>query len=88
MLQAIVSLLSGIAGGNIAGAVLKKFSLGIVWNSILGLLGGGLGGELRCMISGGGTLQTGSILGCILSSALGGGVLMSIVGLLKTRMAK
>ncbi len=87
MLQVIVSLLSGIAGGNIAGAILKKYSLGAIWNSILGLLGGGIGGEMLSMVSGG-TLETGSILGSILSSAVGGGVLLFIVGFLKTTMAK
>ena len=38
----IVQLISGAAGGNIAGALLKKLSLGPVGNSIAGIVGGGL----------------------------------------------
>ena len=42
----IIQLISGAAGGNAAGAMLKQFSLGPVGNSILGLIGGGVGGQL------------------------------------------
>lgn len=44
MLPLIISLVTGAVGGNAAGAVLKKFSLGTTGNSIAGILGGGLGG--------------------------------------------
>ena len=39
----IVSLISGAAGGNVAGALLKDKSLGTVGNSLAGILGGGAG---------------------------------------------
>mgnify|MGYP000623831868 CR=1 FL=1 len=39
----IIQLLSGAAGGNIVGSVLKNISLGTVGNSIAGILGGVLG---------------------------------------------
>ena len=42
----VLQLISGAAGGNVAGALLKKSSLGPVGSSIAGLLGGGLGGQL------------------------------------------
>ena len=42
----IISLISGIIGGNIAGSALKEQSLGTLGNSIAGLVGGGLGGQL------------------------------------------
>jgi uncharacterized membrane protein YeaQ/YmgE (transglycosylase-associated protein family) len=86
MQQIIISLISGLVGGNAAGAILKKFNLGPVWNSILGLLGGGLGGQLLNLISGT-KADGGSIIANILSSAAGGGVLMSIVGLIKGQTA-
>lgn len=39
----IISLISGLAGGNIAGALSEK-NLGALANSISGLIGGGIGG--------------------------------------------
>jgi len=42
----IISLLSGIIGGNMAGSAMKEQSLGTLGNSIAGLVGGGLGGQL------------------------------------------
>jgi hypothetical protein len=40
----IVSLISGVIGGNLAGAGLGDKSLGTVGNSVTGLFGGGIGG--------------------------------------------
>ena len=42
----IIQLVSGALGGNVAGGLLKKLSLGTALNSIVGILGGGLGGQL------------------------------------------
>jgi hypothetical protein len=90
----IIQLLSGAAGGNLAGALLKKFSLGTLGNSIAGVLGGGIGGQLLSMLIGGtaGTAASGLDIGSILSSVAGGGVggglLMVVVGLIRQMMAK
>jgi uncharacterized membrane protein YeaQ/YmgE (transglycosylase-associated protein family) len=43
-LPIIISLISGGVGGNIAGALMKKFNLGPIGNSIAGIVGGGIGG--------------------------------------------
>jgi len=85
MMQLIVALISGGVGGNIAGAIMKNFSLGPVGNTIVGLIGGGLGGQLLSMA---GLLQNGGTVADIGGSAVGGGVLMAIVGLIKNQMAK
>lgn len=42
----IISLLSGVAGGNVAGAAMKEKDLGGLGNTIAGLIGGGAGGYL------------------------------------------
>ncbi len=42
----IISLVSGLVGGNIAGAASKDNSLGTLGNSIAGLIGGGVGGYI------------------------------------------
>lgn len=78
-MELIISLLTGAAGGNLAGALLKKFSLGTLWNSVVGILGGGLGAQLLGMLG----LDLSGILGSILGGGVGGGVLMVLVGLIK-----
>jgi hypothetical protein len=40
----LISLVSGAVGGNAAGKVLKNFDMGTLWNSVAGIVGGGLGG--------------------------------------------
>ena len=82
LMPLILQLISGAVGGNIIGALLKKFSLGILGNSIAGLVGGGLGGQLL-----GGMLGSG-MGGDIAAAGAGGGVLMIIIGLIKSMMAK
>lgn len=80
----IISLLSGAVGGNIAGALLKKFSMGTLWNSVVGILGGGLGAELLGMFG----IDLSGILGNVIGSGVGGGALMVIIGLIKSAMKK
>lgn len=46
IINLIISLISGILGGNVAGAALPNKSLGTLGNSLSGLVGGGLGGYL------------------------------------------
>ena len=42
----IVQLVSGAVGGNAAGALFKNISLGTLGNSIAGIVGGGIGGQI------------------------------------------
>jgi uncharacterized membrane protein YeaQ/YmgE (transglycosylase-associated protein family) len=81
----LLSLICGGVGGNLAGALLKQFSLGPIGNTILGLLGGGVGWKMLNVIVGGAGAGIGPD---IIGSALGGGLLMTIVGLIKNAMAK
>jgi hypothetical protein len=91
----LIQLISGAAGGNAAGSMLKQFSLGPVGNSILGLIGGGLGGQLLHMLMSSGApaaaaaggMDIGSILSNVAGGGVGGGILMIIVGLIKSKMA-
>lgn len=43
LLNLAITLLSGVAGGNLAGAGLKEKSLGTAGNSVVGAVGGGAG---------------------------------------------
>ena len=92
-MELLISLISGVVGGNVAGGLMKNLSLGTVWNSVVGILGGGLGGQLLGMlgIAGGGdasSLDIGSILANVAGSGVGGAVLLAIVGAVKKAMAK
>lgn len=87
----IIQLVSGAVGGNIAGSLMKNFSLGTLWNSIAGIVGGGIGGQLLGMLgvaTGSGGMDASSILGSIGGGAVGGGVLMAIIGMIQKAMAK
>ncbi len=87
----IIQLLSGALGGNAVGTLMKKLSLGTVLNSIVGIVGGGLGGQLLGLLGlGSGTdgLDLAGILGSIAGGGVGGGVLMVIIGLIKKALAK
>ncbi len=91
LLPLIIQLISGAVGGNLAGTLMKKFSLGTLWNSVAGIIGGGIGGQLLGLL--GITTTTGgvdlaSIVGSIASGGVGGGVLMAIIGVIKSAMAK
>ncbi|WP_442264793.1 hypothetical protein ACSIGC_10590 [Tenacibaculum sp. ZS6-P6] len=84
MTEIIISLLTGAVGGNIAGALLKKFSMGTLWNSVVGILGGGLGAQILSTLG----LDIGGILGSIAGGTAGGGVLMAIIGVIKNAIKK
>jgi uncharacterized membrane protein YeaQ/YmgE (transglycosylase-associated protein family) len=72
----IVSLIAGSAGGNIVGALLKNRNLGPMLNTVLGLVGGGLGGKVLPML----VPAIGSLVGS--QGLVGTGGLSAIVGAL------
>lgn len=89
----IIQLVGGAIGGNGAGAALKNLSLGTTGNSIVGIIGGLLGGQLLPMLGlGGGEaaggLDIASIVTNLVGGGVGGGVLLAIVGAVKKAMAK
>ncbi len=87
IVELLLSLITGAAGGNIAGALMKKFSLGTLWNSVVGIIGGGLGAQILAvfgLVSGGGDI--GSIISSVGGGAAGGGVLLAVVGMIKKMM--
>ena len=77
----LVSLLLGAGGGNLAGFLLKGKSLGTLWNSVVGILGGGIGAFVLGLLN----VGTGGAewLWTIVSSLIGGGALLWIVSLFK-----
>ncbi len=77
----LVSLFLGAGGGNLAGYLLKGKSLGTLWNSVVGILGGGIGAFVLGLLN----VGTGGAewLWTIVSSLIGGGALLWIVSLFK-----
>ncbi|HYB43466.1 MAG TPA: hypothetical protein VEL75_16925, partial [Candidatus Methylomirabilis sp.] len=69
LVSLLISLISGGVGGNVAGAAMQDKSLGVVGNSIAGIVGGGLGGAILRAVGlfaqSGGNLDLGSIIGNI-----------------------
>ena len=87
-----IQLISGAVGGNAAGALFKNLSLGTLWNSVAGIVGGGIGGQILSQVLhvGGGAsgLDIGSILTQVAGGGIGGGGLLALIGLLKNMTAK
>ncbi|MBP7275084.1 MAG: hypothetical protein KBA51_02655 [Kiritimatiellae bacterium] len=91
LLPLIVQLVSGAVGGNAAGALMKKLSLGTLLNSVLGIVGGGLGGQLLGLLGIDAPtegMDVKSVVGSIASGGVGGGALIAIVGLIKSVLGK
>ena len=96
----IIQLISGAIGGNIAGAALKKYNLGPLWNSVVGIVGGGVGGQILSAVLGGAGMEgaaaatagsgldIGSIIGNVAGGGIGGAILMIIVGIIRKAMSK
>lgn len=96
-LALIIQLVSGAVGGNVAGGLMKKASLGTVLNSVVGILGGGIGGQVLGMLGLGGAAAAGaatggldiaSIISQVAGGGIGGGVLLAVIGLIKGAMSK
>ncbi len=91
-MELIISLLAGAVGGNVAGMALKKFNLGTLWNSVAGIVGGGIGGQLLSAVGAGGLAGGGmdiaGLIGQVASGGVGGGVLLVVVGLIKSALKK
>ncbi|WGF89634.1 hypothetical protein [Marinivivus vitaminiproducens] len=100
-LPLIIQLVAGLIGGNAAGAAMKDKSLGPLGNSIAGLVGGGVLGQIIMAFLGGGGdvtagaapdmaqaaggLDMGAIIGSLVGGGGGGAALTAIIGALLKR---
>ena len=76
----LVTLVVGAIGGNLAGILLKDKSLGALWNSVVGILGGGIGYFLLGAVGVG--LGAG-LIGQIVAAFIGGAVLLLVISLIR-----
>lgn len=83
----IISLISGGAGGNAAGPILKEKSLGPLLNTVLGAIGGAAGGQLLPQLIPPllEFLKDSGYLGNAGLSAVVGAILPIVIGLLKPK---
>lgn len=91
LLPIIIQLVSGAIGGNVAGKTLKNLDLGTLGNSLAGIVGGGIGGQILTAVLGmssRGGLDIGSIITQVVGGGVGGGVLLAIVGVVKGMIKK
>ncbi len=85
----IVSLIAGVIGGNAAGAVLKPLNLGLLGNSLAGLVGGFAGWQVTLQMEtvSALTMQSSSgaagVMAVLLAAASGGFCLTLVGGLLR-----
>ena len=87
----IIQLISGAIGGNVAGKVMPKFDLGTLWNSVAGIVGGGLGAQIIGAIVPGllsGGLNVSGIVSSIAAGGAGGGGRLALVGVVRSMMQK
>jgi uncharacterized membrane protein YeaQ/YmgE (transglycosylase-associated protein family) len=91
-LQSLVAhLFSGAVGGNLAGAIFRSSSLGTLGNSIVGLIGGALGGRLLAQWGNSVALATAAATGAdigpmvsnLLCGGIGGVVLTTFIGVIR-----
>lgn len=92
LVSIIINLISGGIGGNVAGATMKDKSLGALGNSIAGAIGGTAGALILQAVGvlnsvGMGDMSISTILGLAGSSAVGGGIITAIIGMIKNKMS-
>jgi hypothetical protein len=94
MMDLIVQLVAGAAGGTAAGTALKDLSLGKPGDAITGAIGGGLIGQLLPMVLGAagggdvGSMDVGSLVRDIFGSGIGGAVVLALIGAIRNAMMK
>lgn len=94
MEQLLINLVAGALGGNAAGKATPTFDLGTLGNTISGLIGGGVLGQIITLAwpaiatsVQSGNFNVGSIITQIVGGGAGGAVLTAIIGAIKNRAA-
>lgn len=94
MEQILINLVAGALGGNAAGKSSSTFDLGTLGNTIAGLVGGGVLGQIITLVwptvvasIQNGNFDVGSILAQVVGGGAGGALLTAIVGTIKNGSA-
>jgi uncharacterized membrane protein YeaQ/YmgE (transglycosylase-associated protein family) len=94
MEQLLINLVAGALGGNAVGKASPTFDLGTIGNTIAGLVGGGVLGQLVTLLmpavaaaAQSGNLSIGGVITQLVSGGAGGAILTAIIGAIKNRAA-
>ncbi len=94
MEQILINLVAGALGGNASGKSYSTFDLGTLGNTIAGLVGGGVLGQVVTLLvpavasaAATGNLSIGNIITQVIGGGAGGAVLTAIIGAIKNRSA-
>lgn len=94
MEQILINLVAGALGGNAAGKASPTFDLGTMGNTIAGLVGGGVLGQIVTLAwpavaasIQSGKFDIGSIIAQVVGGGAGGAILTAVIGALKNRSA-
>ena len=77
----IIQLISGSIGSAVAGRVFKKINFSVLNNFLLGIVGGGLGGQI--LSAGINVINVSSIFTLIISGVIGGVILILLAEIIK-----
>jgi uncharacterized membrane protein YeaQ/YmgE (transglycosylase-associated protein family) len=95
MEQILINLVAGAVGGIAAGAAVKQYDMGVVGNTIAGLVGGGILGQILTLIwpslsaaMAGGSFDIGAVLSHLIAGGVGGAILQVVAGAVKNSMAR
>ena len=93
----MIQLVSGVVGGNVGGSLIgslrSESNLGLVGNSIVGVIAGGLGGRFLSKMAAtygmahGGEMSFTAIAFSVLSGGIAGIVAVALAGIIKSRLA-
>lgn len=94
MEQILMNLVAGALGGNPAGKATPTFDLGTLGNTLAGLVGGGVLGQIITLLlpavtaaAQTGNLSIGNIITQLIGGGVGGAILTAIIGALKNKTA-
>lgn len=94
MEQILIDLVAGAVGGNAVGKASPKFDLGMLGNTIAGLVGGGVLGQIITLLmpavtaaAQAGDLSIGGIVTHLIGGGAGGAILTAIIGMIKNKGA-
>ena len=91
-MELLISLISGVVGGNLTAQVAKGLNQGAIVNSLAGLVGGAIGGTGLAALGLGGLSAEGgdltAILGQVAGGGVGGGLILAVIKMVQNTQQK